>query len=116
MTEKGLVHAMHSNGPHPKSHKCEGDCHFRNSNWLIFKVDKITTLTSDIRTSSIVLKFSYVLLVLYLKGKANSESLDVDDSTCMSLMSDFGVKFIPPCSVRAIGLKLDNGYLKNEDL
>jgi hypothetical protein len=59
--------------------------HFRISNWLIFEVCKITTLpqdenvSSNIRTSSILLKILYGLLVLYLKGIANSELLYVDN-------------------------------------
>jgi hypothetical protein len=53
-------------------------------------------MSSNIRTSVIILKILHVLLVLYLKGMANSELLNVDDSTHRSLMSDFGVKFIPP--------------------
>ena len=43
----------------------------------------------------IVLKILHVLLVLYLKRMANSELLNVDDSTHRSLMNEFGVKFIP---------------------
>ena len=43
---------------------------------------------------------------------ADSELLDADTSPRRSLTSDFGAKFIPPCSGRAIGLKSDNGYSK----
>ena len=69
-------------------------------------------MSSDIRTSSIVLKVLYGLLVLYLKGMSNSELLDVDNSACRSHTNEFGAKFIPPCSGRAVGLKSDNDYSK----
>ena len=51
-------------------------------------------MSSDIRTSSILLKVLYDLLVLYLEGMANSELLDVDNSTCRSHMSDFRVNVL----------------------
>ena len=81
---------------------CEsaGDCRFRISNRLIFELDQFTTLpqdknvSSDIRTSSILLKVLYGLLVLYLKGMTNSELLDVDNSTRRSLTSDFRVNVL----------------------
>jgi hypothetical protein len=77
-----------------------GDCRFRISNRTIFEVDKITTLprdenvSRDVRTSSILLKVLYGLLVLYLEGMTNSELLGVDNSAHRSLTSDFRVNVL----------------------
>ena len=43
---------------------------------------------------------------------ADSESLHADNGACRSHTSEFGVKFIPLCSRRAVRLKSDNGYSK----